>query len=107
MQRDMAEKLLDSCIRAWILCETEDADVGMQREIADNLRSVVLDAMSPRIQHDISGLDFSVRTYNILKRSGIDTVEQLAEMTEDELMSLRFMQRKNIDEIHAKLEGVE
>ena len=55
--------------------------------------------------HDIADLDFSVRTYNILKRGRIDTVEQLVAMTDDELRALRHMGEKSMDEIHAKLKG--
>ena len=57
------------------------------------------------VLHDIADLDFSVRTYNILKRNRIDTVEQLIAMTDDDLRALRHMGEESMDEIHAKLKG--
>lgn len=53
----------------------------------------------------IDALDFSVRVYNVLKRSGIDTVEQLQDMSDYELTAFRGMSKKCLDEIHNKLEA--
>ena len=52
----------------------------------------------------IDELELSVRSYNCLKRSGIDTVGQLRSMTADELLSVRNLGRKGVDEIMKKLE---
>ena len=51
----------------------------------------------------IEELHFSVRTYNCLKRKGIDTVEQLAFMTDEELMSIRSFGIGHLREVHEKL----
>lgn len=53
----------------------------------------------------IENLNFSVRTYNILKRGKIDTVEQLQQLSDDELMCVRNLGRHSLEEIHEKLES--
>lgn len=51
----------------------------------------------------IEELELSVRAYNCLKRHGIETVGQLKSMTEEDLMNVRNMGKKNIIEIEEKL----
>ncbi len=58
---------------------------------------------SDRIDTPIEDLNLSVRAYNCLKRSGLMTVGQILEKSEDELLSLRNFGRKSFDELRAKL----
>lgn len=51
----------------------------------------------------IEDLKFSVRTYNCLKRARIDTVEQLMEIPDDDLLKLRCFGIKCLKEVHDKL----
>lgn len=51
----------------------------------------------------IEKLDLSVRSYNCLKRTGITTVEKLRTMSDDELMRVRNLGRKCVEEIKQKL----
>jgi len=51
----------------------------------------------------IDELDLSMRTYNCLRRSGITTVGQVLERTEEELLSLRNFGRKSYEELRQKL----
>jgi DNA-directed RNA polymerase subunit alpha len=51
----------------------------------------------------IDDLDFSVRTYNCLKRQGIETLDELKNYTEDELMNIRNFGSKSYDEVKDKL----
>lgn len=44
-------------------------------------------------------LDLSVRTYHLLRKNGITTVEELVDKNEHELAALRGMGRKSLDEI--------
>lgn len=53
----------------------------------------------------IENLNFSVRTYNILKRAKIDTVEQLQQFSDVELMRVRNLGRHSLEEIREKLES--
>lgn len=55
----------------------------------------------------IGELDFSCRTENILKRAGIDTVEGLTSMSEEELTAVRGMSNRVIEEIREKLNDVD
>ena len=51
----------------------------------------------------IEDLNFSVRSYNCLKREGINTVGQLAECSETDLMDIRNFGEKSINEVKIKL----
>ena len=51
----------------------------------------------------IEELDLSVRSYNCLKRAGIDTVQQLSEMTEVKLTRIRNLGNNCVQEIKGKL----
>ena len=51
----------------------------------------------------IEELDLSVRSYNCLKRAGINYVSDLAQKTEDEMMKVRNLGRKSLDEVKKKL----
>ena len=51
----------------------------------------------------IEELDLSVRSYNCLKRAGINTVEDLANKTEDEMMKVRNLGRKSLEEVLNKM----
>lgn len=51
----------------------------------------------------IDELDLSVRSFNCLKRAGINTVEDLLLLTEERLMKIRNMGKKSLDEIEKKL----
>jgi len=61
-------------------------------------------ALSPdRYNTPIEQLNLSVRAYNCLKRSGLMTVGQVLEKSEDDLLALRNFGRKSYDELRAKL----
>lgn len=53
----------------------------------------------------IEELDLTVRSYNCLKRSGINTLGELMQMTEEDLVKVRNLGRKSIKEIKEKLES--
>jgi len=55
-------------------------------------------------QITVEELNLSVRSYNCLKREGINTVGDLVERTEAELMDIRNFGQKSIDEVRSKLE---
>ncbi len=52
----------------------------------------------------IEDMDFTVRSYNCLKREGVTTVGELTHKTEEDLMEIRNFGQKSIDEVMAKLE---
>ena len=56
------------------------------------------------LEMTIEDLDMSVRSFNCLKRAGIDTVEDLTKRTESEMIKFRNLGKKSLDEVKAKLE---
>ena len=55
------------------------------------------------LELSIDELEMSVRSFNCLKRNGINTVEQLISHTEDEMMKVRNMGKKSLEEVIQKL----
>ena len=58
------------------------------------------------LQMTIEELDLSVRSFNCLKRAGINTVEDLISKTEEDMMRVRNLGRKSLEEVVEKLESL-
>ena len=58
------------------------------------------------LEMTIEELDLSVRSYNCLKRAGINTVQNLTEKTEEEMLKVRNLGRKSFDEVVQKLDSL-
>ncbi|MGI6091766.1 MAG: DNA-directed RNA polymerase subunit alpha [Negativicutes bacterium] len=58
---------------------------------------------SKTMEMTIEDLDLSVRSYNCLKRAGINTVAELVQRTEEDMMKVRNLGRKSLDEVKKKL----
>jgi DNA-directed RNA polymerase subunit alpha len=71
-----------------------DADIMMDKQ--DDAKGKVLDMY-------IDELELSVRSYNCLKRAGINTVEELTNRTPEDMMKVRNLGRKSLEEVLAKL----
>ena len=56
------------------------------------------------LEMTIEELDLSVRSFNCLKRAGINTVEDLINKSEDDMMKVRNLGRKSLEEVIDKLE---
>ena len=56
------------------------------------------------LEMTIEELDLSVRSFNCLKRAGINTVEDLINKSEDDMMKVRNLGRKSLEEVIQKLE---
>jgi DNA-directed RNA polymerase subunit alpha len=54
----------------------------------------------------IEELDLSVRSFNCLKRAGINTVDDLINKSEDEMMKVRNLGKKSFDEVREKLQSL-
>ena len=59
------------------------------------------------LEMTIEELDLSVRSYNCLKRAGINTVQELANKTEQEMIKVRNLGRKSLEEVKIKLQDLE
>ena len=55
------------------------------------------------LEMNIDELELSVRSYNCLKRAGINTVEELCSKTSEDMMKVRNLGRKSLDEVLTKL----
>jgi DNA-directed RNA polymerase subunit alpha len=91
---------------AKILTEHLNIFVGLTDE-AQNAEIMVEkeeDQKEKVLEMTIEELDLSVRSYNCLKRAGINTVQELAHKTEEDMMKVRNLGRKSLEEVKAKLE---
>lgn len=79
--------LTDTKYSAGMIADDEDTD-------SDNI-----------LNTNIEDFDLSVRSFNCLKRAGINTVNDLASMTEAEMMKVRNLGRKSLKEVIEKLEA--
>ena len=61
------------------------------------------DVIDQLLEKSLEELDLSVRPYNCLKRAGINTVGDLVGHTEVEVMRVRNLGKKSLDEIHDKV----
>ncbi len=71
---------------------------SIMAEKSDNAKEKVLDLT-------IDELDLSVRSFNCLKRAGINTVEDLINKSEEDMMKVRNLGRKSLEEVIAKLDS--
>lgn len=75
-------------------------------EAADNLEVLVKKDETPKdriLSMTIEELDLSVRSYNCLKRAGINTVEELVKKTEADMLKVRNLGKKSLQEVKEKL----
>lgn len=76
---------------------------------ADNVEIMVEkeeDKKEKVLEMTIEELDLSVRSYNCLKRAGINTVQELTERTMDDMMKVRNLGKKSLEEVQEKLEAL-
>lgn len=79
-------------------------------DLSENARTTEImvtkedDSKEKTLEMTIEELDLSVRSFNCLKRAGINTVEDLTNKTEDEMMKVRNLGRKSLEEVFQKLE---
>ena len=92
----LAAKVLSEHLSLFIdLSENaKTAEVMIEKE--DNAKEKVLEM-------NIDELELSVRSYNCLKRAGINTVEELTNRTPEDMMKVRNLGRKSLEEVLAKL----
>ena len=58
------------------------------------------------LEMTIEELDMSVRSFNCLKRAGIDTVEDLTNRTDEDMIKVRNLGKKSLDEVIQKLDSL-
>ncbi|NLY66307.1 MAG: DNA-directed RNA polymerase subunit alpha [Tissierellia bacterium] len=72
----------------------EDVEIMVEKE--EDKKEKVLEMT-------VEELDLTVRSYNCLKRAGINTVEELTQKTEEDLLKVRNLGKKSLEEIQSKL----
>ncbi|MBR0215203.1 MAG: DNA-directed RNA polymerase subunit alpha, partial [Solobacterium sp.] len=91
---------------AKILIDHLDIVAGINEDVLSMdgvLRESGSEVQNKGQQMMIEDLDLSVRSYNCLKRAGIQTVEELTQKTEDEMMRVRNLGKKSLKEVKDKL----
>jgi DNA-directed RNA polymerase subunit alpha len=93
----LAAKILSTHIALFINLteQVDEVEIAADRQEEDLER--ILDMT-------IEELDLSVRSYNCLKRAGINTVGELVRKTEDEMMKVRNLGKKSLEEVEQKLD---
>ncbi|CCQ93724.1 RNA polymerase (alpha subunit) [[Clostridium] ultunense Esp] len=64
------------------------------------------DKKEKALEMTIEELDLSVRSYNCLKRAGINTVQELIQKSEEDMMKVRNLGKKSLEEVIAKLHAM-
>ena len=92
-------------LSARILTEHLDlfTDLTEVAKATDVMKEVDKSSDDHVLERTIEELDLSVRSYNCLKRAGINTVYDLTEKTELEMMKVRNLGRKSLEEVKVKL----
>ena len=89
-------KILNEHLNLFIDLSDNAKDTSIMVEKEEGKKEKVLEM-------SIEELDLSVRSYNCLKRAGINTVHDLTEKTEPEMMKVRNLGRKSLEEVKVKL----
>lgn len=92
----LAAKILNEHLMLFVGLTDKVKDTEIMVEKEDDKKEKVLEMT-------IEELDLSVRSYNCLKRAGINTVQELCSKTEEEMMKVRNLGRKSLEEVQEKL----
>lgn len=92
----LAAKILNDHLSLFIGLTDEISKMETMVEKEEEEQDKVLDMI-------IEELDLSVRSYNCLKRAGINTVMELTQKTEDDMMKVRNLGKKSLEEVSGKL----
>ena len=93
-------------LSAKILVEHLQLFIGLTETVSNEVEIMVekeAEQKNKLLEMSIEELDLSVRSYNCLKRAGINTVEELLQRNEEEMMKVRNLGRKSLEEVVKKL----
>lgn len=95
-------------LAAKILCDHMMLFVNLTDKVKeiDTIIEKEEDDKNKLLEMPIEELDLSVRSYNCLKRAGINTVGELTNKTEEEMIKVRNLGRKSLEEVAQKLEAL-
>ena len=92
----MAAKLLNEHLNLFV-------DLSEETNVVEMMEKKKKKGKEKILEMTIEELDLSVRSFNCLKRANINTVEDLISKTEDEMMKVRNLGRKSLEEVINKL----
>ncbi len=92
----LGAKILNEHLNLFVTLTDQVRDVEIMVEKEEDKKEKVLEMT-------IEELDLSVRSYNCLKRAGINTVEELTQRTEEDMMKVRNLGKKSLEEVQSKL----
>ena len=92
----LAAKVLSDHLRSFIDLSDKSSRIQIIAAEEENSKDKVLEM-------NIDELELSVRSYNCLKRAGINTVEELCNRTSEDMMKVRNLGRKSLEEVLSKL----
>ena len=95
----LAAKILTGHLELFIDLSEATKNTKIMIEKEENKKERIL-------EKSIEELELSVRSFNCLKRAGISTVEDLANKTESDMMKVRNLGKKSLDEVVAKLHAL-
>ena len=94
-------------LAAKVLCEHLNLFVDLSDRGSQEIMVVKEDSSKEKVlEMTIEELDLSVRSFNCLKRAGINTVEDLIGKSEEEMMKVRNLGRKSLEEVMQKLSSL-
>lgn len=96
----LAAKVLIEHLKLFMTLTDHVSDVNIMVEKEEDKKEKVLDMT-------IEELDLSVRSYNCLKRAGINTVEELTQRTVEDMMKVRNLGKKSLEEVEQKLAALD
>ena len=92
-------------LAAKLVAEHINLFVALGSSIPDILKAQPTDPLPRILEMSIEDMDLSVRSYNCLKRANIHTVEDLTKKTEDDMLKVRNLGKKSLDEVILKLQS--
>jgi len=95
----LAARILSEHLAQFVNLTEHAANMEIMVEKEEDKKEKVLDTT-------IEELDLSVRSYNCLKRANINTVQELIQRNEEEMMKVRNLGRKSLEEVQQKLEAL-
>ncbi len=93
----LAAKVLSEHLNLFINLSEASKDIEIMSDAPDDV------AKDKALEMPIEELELSVRSYNCLKRAGISTVKELCDKTSDDMMKVRNLGRKSLEEVLQKL----
>lgn len=95
----LSAKVLSDHLKLFVGLTETMGDVEIMVEKEEEEKDKILDMT-------IEELDLSVRSYNCLKRAGINTVYELTQKTEDDMMKVRNLGKKSLEEVIEKMKAL-